>query len=477
MDHLLTTFFLFGYGILSLLGAGHALLHKRDSRSALGWMSLCLTLPYVGPLLYWCLGINRISRRAHIWKKSGRRISGIAIRTADQGTAEPPPLPPSAYHLRDLRRIADRLVKTPLRPGNLITPLINGEQAYPAMLEAIGRARSSINLCSYIFDADGVGAEFIRHLKEAAQRGVQVRVIIDALGEKYSRLSPRTALAGSGVHLERYLPLRHGAYINLRNHRKLLTIDGIEAFTGGMNIRSRHVTSQTPIQDAVSDMHFHVQGPVVNDLQSTFLEDWHFVTGKRLDDPLFFPPPQCQGSMLARCISDGPDKEYRKLEQILMGAMSCAGQSILIMSPYFIPDRPMTSAMITAALRGVDVRVLLPEKNNLPFMHWANRALQAELIANGIRLYYQPPPFAHTKLFLVDDTYTLIGSSNLDARSLRLNFELDLSIYDSAFASLIRRHFETCLDASREITPAELQSRGLPVQLRDNFARLLSPYL
>jgi cardiolipin synthase len=474
LDHVLLTLFLLAGIVLSLLGAGHALLHKRDPRAALGWMSLCLTLPFLGPLLYGCLGINRISRRARIWKKSGRRLSGITFHPIDPRTA---PLPPAAHHLRDLRTLADRLVKTPLREGNQIVPLIDGEQAYPAMLDAIARARTSINLCSYIFDADGIGAEFVRHLKEAARRGVQVRVLIDALGEKYSRRSPRTALAGSQVRLERYLPLRHGAYINLRNHRKLLIIDGREAFTGGMNIRSRHQTSITPAQDAIRDMHFHVKGPLVSDLQRAFLGDWHFVTGEMLADPLFFPLLEHQGSMLARCISDGPDKEYRKLEQILMGAISCADHSILIMSPYFIPDRPMTAALITAALRGVDVRVLLPGRNNLPFMHWANRALQAELLANGVRLYYQPPPFVHTKLFLVDDAYALIGSSNLDARSLRLNFELDLSIYDSDFAALIRQHFETCLAASREIMLPELKERSLAVQLRDNFARLFSPYL
>ncbi len=477
MDNLLIAIIVACIAVTSLVAAGHALLNKRDSRAALGWVSLNLTLPILGPFLYWCLGFNRISRLARSWQKSGRRLSGVEIYPIKEREIEPARLPPAAAHLRDLRVLADRIVRTRLKEGNLITPLENGDEAYPAMLAAIARARESINLSSYIFDADGIGAEFVRLLKEAAMRGVEVRVIIDALGEKYSRLSPRKAFHGTNVILKRYLPLRHGTYINLRNHRKLLIIDGREAFTGGMNIRSRHQTKHTAPHAAIRDMHFHIHGPVVSDLQRAFLEDWHFVSGERLNKPLFFPKLEQQGGAIARCISDGPDRNFRKLEQIIMGALSCAGESVLIMTPYFVPDRPMVSALITAALRGVDVRIVLPEKNNLPFIHWANRTLLLELLANGVKAYYQPPPFVHTKLLLVDDIWTLIGSANLDARSLRLNFELDLSVFDEAFAARIRQHFKTALAASRRITITELKQRSMPVKLRDNFIRLFSPYL
>ena len=477
MHHFLIAVLAACVAAISITAACHALLHKRDSRAALGWMSLNLTLPLIGPFLYWCLGINRIFRRARSWSKSGRRISGMEIYPPDDRDEQPATLPQAALHLRDLRILGDRVVKSRLREGNRITPLINGEAAYPAMLEAIGLARESINLSSYIFDADGIGAEFVARLKAAAGRGVEVRVIIDALGEKYSRISARKALAGSGVRLKRYLPLRHGAYINLRNHRKLLIIDGCEAFTGGMNIRQRHQALRHASAATIHDLHFRVQGPVVADLQRAFLEDWHFVAGERLDSPRFFPTVACQGEALARCISDGPDREFRKLEQIIMGALACAGESVLIMTPYFVPDRPMAAALITTALRGVDVRIVLPASNNLPIVHWASRALVGELLSNGVRVFYQPPPFVHTKLFLVDDIWTLIGSANLDARSLRLNFELDLCVFDSALAAQIRHHFETTLAESRELTLEELERCSMPIRLRDNFARLFSPYL
>jgi len=477
VDHVLISIIATCAVALSLIAAGHALLYKRDSRSALGWMCLNLTLPLLGPFLYWCLGVNRISRRARMWQKSGRRISGVEIYPIEDREVESVLIPPEAHHLHDLRVLADHLVQTRLRAGNRITPLVDGEEAYPAMLAAIKGARASINLSSYIFDADGIGAEFVINLKDAAERGVEVRVIIDALGEKYSRVSPRKALAGSRVCLVRYLPLRHGAYINLRNHRKLLIIDGCEAFTGGMNIRSRHQASHVADRKAIHDMHFCVRGPVVNDMQRAFLEDWHFVTGERLDNPLFFPIVEPHGNSIARCISDGPDKEFRKLEQIIMGALSCACQSVFIMTPYFIPDRPMISALVTAALRGVDVCIVLPGKNNLPFVQWASNALLADLLANGVRIFYQPAPFVHTKIFIVDNVWSLIGSANLDARSLRLNFELNLTILDSNFTAQLKSHFEAALAASREITLTELECRSLPVKLRENFARLFSPYL
>lgn len=477
MDHVLVAVIIVCTATISLISAGHALLYKRDSRSALGWMSLSLTLPLIGPFMYWCLGINRISRRARSWYKSGRRLSGVEIYPINEWEGNFVQLPPEAHHLRDLRALADRVVRTRLREGNRITPLVNGEEAYPAMLAAIGRARESINLSSYIFDAEGIGDMFVTSLKQAADRGVEVRVIIDAMGEKYSIRSPIAELAGSGVRHVRYLPLRQGAYINLRNHRKLLIIDGREAFTGGMNIRSRHQPSKTPQQIAIHDMHFCVEGPVVNDLQRAFLEDWYFVTGERMDTPRFFPAVGRQGNVIARCISDGPDREFRKLEQIIMGALTCANRSVLIMTPYFVPDRQMVSALITAALRGVDVRIVLPGRNNLPLVHWATRALLGELLANGVRAYYQPPPFVHTKLFLVDDIWALIGSANLDTRSLRLNFELNLSVMDPEFAAVIREHFEKALAASHKITLGELKRRAMPFKLRDNFARLFSPYL
>ena len=466
-----------GSGLLSLAAAGHALLYKRDSRSALVWTSLNLTLPIFGPFLYWCLGINRISRRARSWNASGRRVSGTSIYPLHDTHHSCALLPATAAHLGDLRVLGDRVVTTPLRAGNQIDLLENGDNAYPAMLASIRWAKESINLTSYIFDADGIGTDFVEELIKAAGRGVAVRIIIDALGEKYSKISPVKAFRGSHVRLERYLTLRQGAYINLRNHRKLLVVDGREAFTGGMNIRGKHILATTDPGQALHDIHFSVRGPVVADLQRSFLEDWFFVTGERLDAPFFFPPIDAQGSAVMRCISDGPDKEFRKLEHLIMGALSCAERSVCIMTPYFIPDRAMISALITTSLRGVEVRIVLPGTNNLRFVQWAGQSLLWELVACGIKVYYQPPPFVHSKIMLIDDVWTLIGSANLDTRSLRLNFELNLTVFDTAFACRVGSHFERAIILADEISLEKLENRSLLTKLRDSFCHLFAPYL
>jgi cardiolipin synthase len=256
-----------------------------------------------------------------------------------------------------------------------------------------------------------------------------------------------------------------------------MIIDGCEAFTGGMNIRGRHLPSATNPGQLLFDIHFSVLGPVVADLQRSFLEDWFFVTGERLVDPLFFPAMESRGNALMQSISDGPDKEFRKLEQIIMGALACSVRTVCIMTPYFIPDRAMISALITTALRGVELHIVLPGLNNLPFVQWASQAVLPELLEAGIRVYYQPPPFVHTKLLIVDDIWALIGSANLDTRSLRLNFEQNLSVIDTAFAGLVKQHFDQAFLHSHEVTLNEMETRPLPIKLRDGFFHLFAPYL
>ncbi len=449
---------------------------KRDPRSALGWIVVCLTVPLFGPFFYWSMGVNRIFRRARKWQETGRRLAGGEhFRSAhEHGSA--PVSPAGTEYLSELRHLADRVVGAPLIQGNRIVPLEGGEEAYPAMLEAIARARSSIHLSTYIFDADSTGRRFATALAEAAARGVTVRVVIDGVGEKYSWPRARTLMAGTGIRVERFLPLRQGIYMNLRNHRKVLVVDGHLAYTGGMNIGGRHVAEQAG--DAVSrDVHFSVAGPVVAGLQQVFLEDWYFVTGELLDDVRYFPQIPPAGHALARPIGDGPDKEYHTLHWIIMGALSCATRTVQIMTPYFIPDRSLVSALVTTALRGVEVTLVLPAKNNLPFVHWATRAYLWELLQQGIRVFYQPPPFAHTKLFIVDGLWSMIGSANLDPRSLRLNFELNLEVYDRELAGTLSRHFAATVATSRQVSLAEMDGRPLPEKVRDATAKLFSPYL
>ena len=472
LDNILWGLLILSLAVLALVSAGHALINKRDPRSALGWILTCMAIPLLGPLFYWGMGVNRIYSRAKRWHEEAGRLHPTPTPGPMAASA---PLPSELSFLRELRNLSEHVVSTRLLPGNTLVPLENGEEAYPAMLAAIDRAVSSIHLCTYIFDGDETGKRFVTALSRAADRGVEVRVIVDSLGEKYSRPTAGDLLKGSGVRYRRFLPLRPGGYLNLRNHRKIMVVDGTTAFTGGMNIGSRHlVTGRPPV---VKDLHFQVSGPVVADLQHTFLDDWHFATGEQLTGSHLFPELTGTGTALVRAVSDGPDKDFRKLNWIILGALSCARRRVTIITPYFIPDRPLVSALITAALRGVQITLVLPEKNNLPYVHWASRSYLWELLQQGVRIYAQPPPFVHTKFMVVDRSWSMIGSANLDPRSLRLNFEFNLEVYDLNFARLLEERSKQTLALSREITLAEMDGRPLPVKLRDAAAKLFSPYL
>lgn len=264
-------------------------------------------------------------------------------------------------------------------------------------------------------------------------------------------------------------------HVNLRNHRKILVADGRTAFVGGMNLGDRHLAHNTQNPHRVADLHFRVRGPVVEQISHVFMEDWRFVTGEHLKTPAAEIAEQ--GDSICRTIMDGPNEDLDKLHTILVCAISAARKRIAIMTPYFLPTRELISALQAAALRGVKTEVILPAQNNLPFVHWATRNLLWEILQRGVRVFYQPPPFAHSKLFIVDNHYAQIGSANIDSRSLRLNFELNIEVYDRAFAKTLTAHFEKALHRSREVTLDEVDSRPLPVRIRDSVAWLFTPYL
>ncbi len=463
---------------LALMTAGHALLHKREPRAALGWVAVCLFFPLAGPVFYGLFGINRVFTRARKLDQRTpfRAPTGTGGRPDPGGKGQPCPcLEP---HLDEIFRVSDRVSRRPLVAGNRLELLLAGEEAYPAMLAAIAGARQRIYLATYIFDTGPIGRDFIAALAAAARRGVDVRVLLDGIGEWYSWRRAGSLLRRQGVTVARFLPPRllpPAIHLNLRNHRKILVVDGGTGFTGGMNLSGRHMLTAGKPGNRVNDMHFRLQGPVVGQLEEVFLEDWGFCTGR--PEAAQPSPAPADGPARCRVVVDGPNEDLGKLQFILLGAIAGARHSIGIITPYFLPDREMISALQVAALRGVEVSIILPAKNNLFYMHWATRHLLWELLGHGVRVYYQPPPFAHTKLFVIDNDYALVGSANLDTRSLRLNFEVGVEVAEAEFCRDLAETLAITRDCSREITLAELQARSLPVQLRDALVWLFSPYL
>ncbi len=464
---------------LALTAAGHAVLYRRDSRAAVLWVGVIMLVPLVGATLYFILGINRIRRRAVLLRRGLADVGAPRLATRLQVGPGESWLPRDFSHLAPLPRAVAIIAERPLLAGNRILPLDGGDAAYPAMLEAIGQARHSVTLATYIFDRDEAGLAFARALGAAARRGVEVRVLIDATGTRYSWPSILGTLRREGVRHARFLPafpLWRLISINLRCHRKILVVDGRIGFTGGMNIRAGHWSSQQP-KDPIRDLHFRVDGPVVAHLQEVFADDWLFMTSEALKGERWFPELAAAGDIRARGIADGPDEDPDPLRWTIQAALASAQHSVRIVTPYFLPDQTLISALNLAALRGVKIEIILPERNNLLMVGWASRAMWWQVLERGCRIWVSRPPFDHTKLMVVDDYWAMIGSANWDPRSLRLNFELNVESYDAEFARQLVDRFQERQRGAREVTLAEVDARPLPIRLRDGIARLFTPFL
>lgn len=461
----------------------HILLRRRPPASAAAWIGLAWLAPLVGAALYAALGVNRIERRAlrlrrrHVAAPSQPACS--AIRPA---------------HLMPLARAATRITRRPLLAGNRIEPLEHGDEAYPAMLAAIRGAATSVALSSYIFRNDAVGRAFIAALAEARDRGVAVRVLIDGVGGGWLYCGAARRLRAAGVPTARFLhslrPWRMPV-LNLRNHKKLLLVDGTTGFTGGLNIgaeyleaaavprrrpmRLAHIPRLRLRRRAIRDTHFHLQGPVVGQMMAAFAEDWAFATGEALQGDAWFPAPaDTRGPAMARVATSGPDHDLERIKLLAMSAIGAARQRVRVVTPYFLPDDPLATALALAALRGVRVEIIVSRRTDHALVDWAMTDGLVALAAAGCHVLFTTPPFDHSKLLTIDGEWCLIGSANFDMRSLRLNFELNVELLDPAATAAI--------DALIDATPShratrEDFTRSIPGRLRDAAARLLLPYL
>lgn len=457
-----------------IIAAGHALLTRETPSSAFGWIGVSLLFPPIGPLLYYMFGVNRVRIRARRLDRASRHGLGAHRPGADAEVRNYETF--IGRRRRGLAAAGDRLSDWPVVHGNQLQVLNNGEKTYPPMLEAIENARKFVYLTTYILETNRVGRRFIDALARAVQRGVDVRVLVDGVGEYYAwpGRRPVRLLQTRGVSAARFLPPRlwpPSLRLNLRNHRKILVTDGGVAFTGGMNIGDRHFVDG---ERGVADMHFRLAGPIVRQLEAVFLSDWAFATGhqsgiSRRDLPAV-------GQAGCRTIESGPTRDTERLNTLLQAAVSSAFKRVLIVTPYFLPGPALVGALQSAALRGLDVSIVLPGRNNLPFVAWAMRHGLVGLLERGVKIHYRPPPFAHTKLFIVDDDYALIGSPNIDPRSLRLNFELAVEIFDSEVVGTLLRHVDDTIARSTPLTVEELATRRWPARLRDSFFWLFSSY-
>ena len=476
---LVTVFLIFSY-LLAVCAAIHCLLRTKYPQAALAWCGVIFMLPFLGAVLFYLFGVNRIDSRAAKLFNKALEARKKHIESIRQKHWSPEP---TVYSREEfpIMGIGERGQGLACVGGNSVEPLFNGDEAYPKMIEAIDNAKEYVFLSTYIFKGKKSGERFVQALIRAKERGVAVRVIVDGLGSfwGFGMLQRRLRKAQIAVYSFipfRILPLQMS--INLRNHRKLLICDDI-AFMGGMNISDENLLAQNP-KHPVQDLHFRCTGPIVAGLREAFLLDFAFVTEKEQD--MLFRPCKKAGSMDARLIMDGPGNDDDLIINILCGVFSCAKKDILIINPYFLPTREIISALTSAVLRGVRVRVVLPEKLDHAFVSWAVDHILPGLVKEGIEIYKQPAPFAHTKLVLIDDLYTFLGSTNFDPRSLKLNFELDLEVFSAQLNSWLRSYAETVLSSSQAADFCLFEEAGSAVlcflkKLRNAAMWIFSPYL
>lgn len=460
--------------VLSFVSALHIILFKENENTSLAWIGLVILSPVVGSLCYWLFGINRIRRLA-------KREHPPALKQDFLAPREPLRVENLPQNWHAAIRAGYAIHPVNYEANNQVTPLLNGDMAYPVMIQSIEQAQHHIILASYIFDYDSLGRQFVEALVKAHQRGVKVQVLLDGIGIGYGWHKSDRALKAKGVETARFLPalsVTGTRFINLRNHRKILCVDGKEAFIGGMNISKNNV--QASAKHPITDVHFKVVGPVIDQISQVFIEDWYFATRQLIqfpqyDEKVTLSNPHAK--VAARIVQDGPDEYHNRIRWTLINALSAAQNSVKIITPYFIPDRTTMVMLHATALRGVTVEIIVPQNNNIAIVGWVMQANFARIIEHGIKIYQSTGSFDHSKLVIIDDIWSFIGSTNWDARSLEFNFEINMECFDKTLNSELTRLFNDKKVSSNLISLEDLKHGSVFKIIRNNFCRLFSPYL
>ncbi|MDF1799286.1 MAG: cardiolipin synthase [Planctomycetota bacterium] len=439
----------------------------------LAWIFAILALPGIGALVYLILASPNVKR---IRQRKLER--SLAVRSA-LPELDPDALTPTS---RPLFTLASRLTGIEPTPGNMVRFLVENEGAFERIEEAIRGAQHEVLAEYYLVRNDATGHRFLDLLTDKAAEGVDVRLIYDGVGSM--GLDPRAIqrLRAAGGQVVEFLPpnpLRKRWAVHLRNHRKLVLVDGAVAFTGGMNIGDEYSgRSRRGSKKHFRDTHLELIGPAVAGFLQVFREDWSFAADEVLPErPEQASPKDTGGSAWVSALPSGPDQQFNATLYVYHVALGIARERIFLTSPYFIPDVAMERALIGAALRGIDVRILLPESSDVWLAGAAARSYFDVLLRAGIRLYLYQPSMLHAKTLLVDHDVCLVGSANADIRSFRLNFEVGALVRDPAFVDEAERQFLLDLEQSRELSLQSVLARGLVPRLVDSVARLMSPLL
>jgi cardiolipin synthase len=454
------------------------LLTKKDATAALAWCLIVVFVPLLGALLFWVFGYNYVRRLRHkrrhraAFRRAHPPKTPWAARDADEGGEGESSSP-------DLARLARRVRAFPVSHGNHVTLYHETEQAFAALLDAIAQARHHVHLEFYIFRSDATGQRLADLLAQKAKEGVEVRLLYDAMGCVRTRQRLFQPLRAAGGQVRAFLPLnplRSHIQVNLRNHRKIVVVDGRVAFTGGMNIGDEYL-GKSAYFGYWRDEFLRMEGPAVGALQRVFAEDWDFAGGEVPDGGAYFPDLPAAGAAAVQVVESGPDQEPNSIRELFFAAILSAQHRLWIASPYFVPDAGLLDALRLARYRGVDVRLLSLLKPDHFLSFYAGRYYWTELIGLGARVYQYARGMMHAKILMTDGKWALVGSPNLDNRSLHLNFEAACMLYSPELVIALEQQFLRDLEDAHLLDPKTYAARPLPERLKENACRLFSPLL
>ena len=471
MQQILTYIFIALYSV-TILGVVLVIItENRNPLKTLPWIIVLVFAPVVGLVFYFFFGQN-LSKQRIISRRTRKRISMRLVETDETGRAEIP------EQWKPLARLFESAAHAVPLYGSRITPYTDGNAKMEALLNEIRRAEHHIHLQYYILCDDRTGRQLRDALVAKAREGVRIRILYDDVGCSGVRKAFFESMRREGIEIHAFLHVRFPRFtskINYRNHRKIAVIDGRVGFIGGMNIADRYVYGTD--WGIWRDTHFRIEGNGVAGLQASFLSDWSATTKQRISGAEYYPPVGHFSDGILQIVPSGPFGKWRTLLQGDSYAIAKARRRIWIQTPYYLPSEVLNSALQTAALAGIDVRLMLPARSDSRVVDLASHSFLDDMMKAGVRILFYTPGFLHAKLLIVDDDLSVIGSANMDFRSFEHNFEVNAFVYDADFNARMARIFENDARESHALTPAEWFNRPRSRRWTESLMRVFSPLL
>ena len=457
------------------------ILENRNPVKTISWVLVLILLPVIGFIFFIFFGQNLrkekiIARKGLRNHESLSRLAHAQINQLTEGEKFP------SAEIEEKRNLISLLLNNSnavVTIGNRIDILNNGIPTFEAIFAELKKATQFIHLEYYIFSDDNIGRKVKKLLKEKAAEGIEIRLIVDDVGSWELNKDFFEEMWASNIQVYSFLQVRFPAFtskVNYRNHRKIIIIDGQIGFLGGINIADRYLHGSKKL-GIWRDTHLRIEGDAVNTLQSIFLTDWFFVCQTELSNPKYFPTKQPTGNKLVQIVASGPDTDWPGIMLGIFQAVASAKKYVYIATPYFMPTEGVLMALKTAAMGNIDVRILIPEKSDAFITHLSSHSFIREMLDANVKFYFYQKGFLHSKVMIIDDIVSMVGSANMDFRSFEQNFEVSAFVFDKETALELRKTFEEDLADSRLIVPEDWMNRSKKEKIKESFARLVSPLL